>query len=790
MDHPNPSSATKLRNNHAQEGHEIANTNVEEMEEYSDSCSSMSEPEGNAISLRDSVPPNYRPAIEPIASPDASPNLEPKGINSINDIPVNSAPPTSEFEEPSGSNSWVPTDTYFARPLHTRIWRRAFEQETCSRTPTCRVQSHKRMGIFAPGHGGSFAVELRYALLYALTMVITSVSAGIRFCLPCRSLGKVCSGSLSFMLRHTRDEHGDRLKSSPYLSQLIVNIHALRGLNPGMRPGCPLRVCTVLCFTPVELFLHFIIEHQEYSTAQLVVCPFCWTPLLGKSVEAHARERGTLHNRGCCQQRFPTLQKWLCHELNYHTYQFCKALPPSLRENLLAEIYSNSAVTAWAKSCPLLLQQNCASINLEMPELWDEMYLTVQQLPTALSIVENVFDRGHDPSLSLRILDRCMGLSDEQKALITSDLSREYFYKKLRNLIDNQTLHRGLGWVKEISGLSLEAQLKARNTRSWCYTCQDSQSHENDPSSCFDRLKAESLASKLLPLELKGLLPIKDGLLVARGQSLFGFGPTGRSQWLNLSSMAEHDTYGRVYTSAGIRIYSDDCSLTENYQNYFEHIKRVLELTNPPPTTPVVVEYFSKLITSPYLNISTDSIYLEVSAYFCQLKKMGSYQFWVLLPLPEWNPGFTQAEYLSKLRLARDAGAIAAMVGTKIRISCVPTIGILEGQPLLNNNTNVANTWLNAACADPPIPIVPTRNVTGTPSRVFMARFSTLLDTIAEAHQHTAKILLEYKHQHYKIAPAYAHLEASHIEECFPEERQHYHRARVRQIFLWYLQPP
>ena len=664
-------------------------------------------------------------------------------LEALGDIPNIEEIQTHPIETHAGEEkATVPElkqDTFLGQSM-TRRWLAAFNALTCSRTSGCKVPTHRKKGIFSDTHT-ALAPQTKYSILWGLTMTLTYAEGKARKCFPCAQQGKNTMGNIPYMLRHTCEEHGSELQESESETELIASLRALRALQEEFFLSCPMRDCTALCGSAIELYIHFTIDHSSWSTSHLVMCMWCMAPLHETSIEVHCKQKGALHNRGCCDSRWDTLQEFLNHFLNTHTIEFLSQLTPALREKLLEEIYHNNVTVAWAKAAPLILCESMLPIGHSelLPDVLDASYTQTQELDTPLSLVRLILDRGNRANLAFSYLDTKTFLSARETQTIIHEIGEQLVVQKLNTLLSDIEKRTGNDWVKEHTGFSLESRLTAHRSRAWCGQCKDTSNHSTDPSDCYDRLAAESIAGLMVQLDIPQLVPENDNLLIGSGRGLFNIAPTGASKWTNLSATSEFGQYCQLWTPNGRRLADGAPSTFQ--QDYLYHIRRILALAKPGPHTPIIVDFFP-MTNQLDKEIDLEKLYLEAQSFLVLISELSqnNLQFYIFLPLPTWQPGQSTTDYLRSLKLSKEVGAIVTSLAAKVRLTVIPTVGILEALPITDHE-NFVTHWYPAAASKADLPVKLTRNLLGSTTREFQRRYSVLMDIIADA-AHQTKIMI------------------------------------------------
>jgi hypothetical protein len=236
-------------------------------------------------------------------------------------------------------------------------------------------------------------------------------------------------------------------------------------------------------------------------------------------------------------------------------------------------------------------------------------------------------------------------------------------------------------------------------------------------------------------MQIDRLLPTEQGILIVSGKSLFNMGPIGGIQ--NLSSMQVIEKYPTVYTVRGKQIKNKQGDYTLVEHNYFKQVCKILDIAKPNRTTPVILEYFSIIAETAIGPVTIKEIFLEIGAFLHEVQNIRegrNTNIWILLPLTPWCPPMTKYEYLRKATIVRDAGALMAKMAGKLKIPVIPTVGIIEAQPLIMD-TYRSSEYLVAALSEGD-KVEPTRNLDGTPSRHFYKRFCKLMGLVQEAVHH------------------------------------------------------
>ena len=627
------------------------------------------------------------------------------------------------------------TKETFTNGSFTDMWIEQFQASqgiVCTGETNCRVYEHRKMGHFMENHS-PFSARKLFSFLWTLTLCITTPVQGMRVCNPCKGLNKIITGSMIFMLKHIKGAHGELLGLQNKARQICSNLRVLKWSNTAFRFTCPMQECNETCADEIEMYLHFTITHKTWPTKYMITCPFCLCPLLNKSIDQHARCKGREHNKCECGLTFVTIGEMLNHMISTNPITVFEKLKPNLRNRLLTAIYTGQMTTMWAKSAPLLPLTDVKYINSSLPDIMTVTFMSPLFCTTARQIVDTIYENSNEIASAMKMLDENKSLSNTQLKTIHNEIEEEYFLRKISDILKTQREAQGTQWMREITGLCIELRIKNRMTK--CNICMDSDPHTENQDGCFDRSNTRPLGPVYIHMQIDRLLPTEQGILIVSGKSLFNMGPIGGIQ--NLSSMQAIEKYPTVYTVRGKQIKNRQGDYTSVEHNYFKQVCKILDIAKPNRTTPVILEYFSMIAETAIGPVTIKEIFLEIGAFLHEVQNIRegrNTNIWILLPLTPWCPPMTKYEYLRKATIVRDAGALMAKMAGKLKIPVIPTVGIIEAQPLIMD-TYRSSEYLVAALSEGD-KVEPTRNLDGTPTRHFYKRFCKLMGLVQEAVHH------------------------------------------------------
>jgi hypothetical protein len=168
----------------------------------------------------------------------------------------------------------------------------------CSHDYTCRVESHRLLGLFTELHN-SIPANVKLITLYILTCAITLIDNGVRVCVLCNSEPSKRERGTFFQLLEHALKHGLMLAHCENVDDVVRCLHNLIQCNKLFRWNCSFPNCSYSVKNPHMLYIHFVAVHRNLSTQLMLFCPFCLMPLQCDFIE-HISQPHPLHIFSCC----------------------------------------------------------------------------------------------------------------------------------------------------------------------------------------------------------------------------------------------------------------------------------------------------------------------------------------------------------------------------------------------------------------------------------------------------------------------------------------------------------
>jgi hypothetical protein len=164
----------------------------------------------------------------------------------------------------------------------------------------------------------------------------------------------------------------------------------------------------------------------------------------------------------------------------------------------------------------------------------------------------------------------------------------------------------------------------------------------------------------------------------------------------------------------------------------------------PKPETPLLIEYFTRLIPTDRrmeLTPSLQDFQMEIMSFIFHIQELRKIHglVWILAPLPHWFEGMKEIEYLRRQTLAATIGVILCKMAAKFRIPVIQTCGILERHPIVNEVGTSSEFFTAGMKLDEPEE--ETRNRNGTATRTFRDRFRRLINLVTDSVQFSGQLL-------------------------------------------------
>jgi hypothetical protein len=322
---------------------------------------------------------------------------------------------------------------------------------------------------------------------------------------------------------------------------------------------------------------------------------------------------------------------------------------------------------------------------------------------------------------------------------IRHEIVEEGLVTSLKNLFEEVETYNTSDWAKDLQSYTEIGRAQGRRVQEHCDRCLDTKSHEDTQTMCMDRRKSQSVASRIITFGNVSQYGEYDGILIGKAKGPFDMKPYGRTKWLNCSSYCQNEKYATLYKKGKKRAISDTGKSVQFYNDIFMHIETILLTIKPTSDVPVVVDFF---LASPEKR-SEEDIYWQAHAYIAQLLKLRNkykVNMIVMCPLPTWEQKMSTKTYLLETKATQTIGAIFAKVAMKYKVTAIPTVGVLENQPIVREGDDEClGYWSAATCMEGYT--APTRNISGTFSREYYRRQAILLDLVAEAAIRATRIL-------------------------------------------------
>jgi hypothetical protein len=578
-----------------------------------------------------------------------------------------------------------------------RLWGEIIRENFCEGGHQCNVPEHKKMGPLAPMHE-AIPDDVRYDLCWALTLAVTSAEGNLRFCLLCRGCNVMVAGELPKMLRHVLENHGQELHENFDLKVIAANLRVLRHLNTSYTIACPVFRCGFNTKTEEEAYIHHTIAHERIGTKHMLACIFCSEPLLGRSLEEHVKEKNiggpqdAYHDLSCCGLTISTIGHWLAHNMAHHTIAFLSKLFEDTRKAMSNAMYNNAACVYWAKTVPIIVINE--ETNVKVPDLFDQEFGDLIFLVNAQMIVEHVLEKYNNSSKAYKIMNQYDDHTGVELRKIRQEIVEEGLVMSINNLFDEVETYNTTDWAKDLQSYTEIGRAQGRRIQEHCDRCLDTKSHEDTPTMCMDRRKHQSVASRIITFGNVSQYGEYDGILIGKAKGPFDMKPYGRTKWLNCSSYCQNEKYATLYK------ISENGKRVQFYNDIFMHIETILLTIKPTSDVPVVLDFF---LATPEKH-SEEDIYWQAHAYIAQLLKLRNkykVNMIIMCPLPNWEQKMSTKTYLLETKTAQTIGAIFAKVAMKYKVTAIPTVGILENQPIVREGDDEClGYWSAATCME------------------------------------------------------------------------------------------
>jgi hypothetical protein len=223
----------------------------------------------------------------------------------------------------------------------------------CSHNYTCRVETHRSLGLFTELHN-SIPASFKLIVLYILTCAITYVENGVRVCVLCSTEHNDGERGTFFQLLQHSLIHGLMLVQCRNLEDVIRRLFTLILSNKQFRWNCSFLNCSFSTKNPHLLYIHFVVVHRNLPTQLMIFCPFCLTPLTGDYVE-HMSQPHPRHIFSCCTKDDQmSFADYLLHFVNAHPRDLPSQLDQNTRVFLVSLWESKSIRLFWTNRVPIV----------------------------------------------------------------------------------------------------------------------------------------------------------------------------------------------------------------------------------------------------------------------------------------------------------------------------------------------------------------------------------------------------------------------------------------------------
>ena len=593
--------------------------------------------------------------------------------------------------------------------------------------------------------------ETKTPFAWAAMLATTVYGEGRRVCTICQASELEVGGECKRMLHHYVDEHAKELKHVRTMQELLKTIQEFREKNTRYTPACPIRECVLECKNDLELYIHLTLMHNHESKLDLLVCPFCTTPVGRGGIEGCLNQ--VAHTFTCCMRDVVDVGAIIVHKLAKHPRAFFRNMSEDTRVLFARNLYNSKERLPWPVRAPIMTVKSMNKRIGDILELDFTRAVTCRNMDQVMKMMEEF----NELESTLKVLTEKYRPDESDWKRANHESIEAEFMKQLRSHTDRAKVIEGRGVLLETVPMRI---------RGVCRTCEDTMDHSSSEDKCIIRRQRMTMERVLLGLGRNSLLPDVQGVLIAaKKDGNFDTLPMTTKYWANLSCSESGVSFpGSIEENQEITVTGEG-KIEINKRSYFDSVRAILRKGNWPKNVPIVLEFF---ITPSEARTSGD-IYLRASAFAQQLDKLrerfeGTY--FVLLPLPPWKRYKSKEgdTVLRETALYREIAAISTLIFMSIKVIPVPTLSILESEPIRCQD-NILSAWHEAAFRIPARDPY-TRNKFGSPTREFWRRYGMLLDCISEAMEQGDRTMETWR----DILRQDKHLELKRPSRSFQDE--------------------
>ena len=647
-------------------------------------------------------------------------------------LPESSTTTSSDFQLQETSQHEVKQDTVLCQTseIKTLIQPPGLESG-CTTLPDCPLPNHRSEGPFAKDHI-TFEQRNKFPLLWTLNLAITSSTSKFRQCLVCSDSNKtVLMEGMQNSLRHVRKVHGHILGNVQNDQEALTLIRSLIRNHPDFKMKCPHPECDLECSEATELFIHWKLIHVGLPTARMICCPICFTALAGQELTDHWESESESHKLLCCGMTEWEWKSWFAHKLQTHLQDLLKPWTKETRIALADAILDTKTLIPWVNTVPIFIAE---AHNQKAPDIFQIDIFHQTPMDAATGLLERLMEFNEKEKYLARL--DSPDLDPETWKSLVHEFTEFNLWSKLLEMLDT-TIRRSF-W-KMLS----EQQSKAlRGSYQHCQTCQDYADHSQSRERCKPIDQQNTKAMAFGTFGEFSLTQDTKGILIGSCKGPFNRLPSVKEPMINLSSYDKKESYPTIFKERKFQTRTPNNIVTTHMSNYFSHVNMILEKTK---WTKGLIYFLDFFLTDPKCTNLVEAFY-QILAFFYHascLKEQYQARIMVLLPLPLWKRRKQGEETKGLYTLFRQIHQIAAITALQCKITPIPTMGMLESQPMIGRQKKI-NLWKTAACN---IPLVdePTFSPWCAPTREFMRRFSVLLNTIFEANKNAENTVQEMR---------------------------------------------
>ncbi len=597
----------------------------------------------------------------------------------------------------------------------------------CTGGQDCRVESHKKTGIFCRQH---YHPERRYhyQLLHILVTLIffTKSTPGTMGCFQCL----LCPNSRRLFTykeacQHARLEHGDKFGYPTTRREISSQVKQLVNWRRESSTAPIVNICAV-CTVVSSGFLSSVVHSVIHGSAdeQVRVCTytFCLAPLYEETVHAH--NRGA-HMKSCCSIIFRSVSEYLAHIFSTHLHAHM---------SLLDNVHTWYELTRKPKGCltwppftPILVFVDDNLCNRNWPVITSEDFKKLMNSPGFIcGLLKGTFK----PDTSLLEMAQLV-TSNRRGTSHLRSLARDCLAKF--NMLEYFCeLWSGCFWITvDVPVKEIGPRIADSNAR--CNDCRDSMDHSTSRDRCVETrtLVYRSTLSSQEVLWQTELCTYAAFWLCSDNLAL-GRLPESSFNILNIAARSRNAKIYSHYLSGNLVL--PKTTAQQKFFNFSEYVKSTIAALPKNCHSPVFLEFLDDKTAF----ATATQIYNAVSAHVSlvlHVRNMHNIPIVTVGPVPQYTWDMSEKERENEeTRVIFLTNCLVAMCG-RTNLMLLPLMGLMFSFRRNDINPpqwNKLSHWADEALYNPEGP--------NSPTREFSRRLGILVDQTIKSVARSCKV--------------------------------------------------